>query len=126
MLVGSDPSAHCNGSATSQIVTVSVAMLNITRWGGLLTWVRSVHCAAALTAAIHTVGIAPSANNDQKFTRCASERFDAPLPSGSSILIAEVMMVSPSKAMNNRQSFVLNAPTETARLTAPIADTAAT
>ena len=67
-LVGSAPRAQSSGSAASHTVTVRLAILNSTRCSGFAESVRSVHCAVALTAAMHTVGAGPSASRAQKFT----------------------------------------------------------
>src|SRR6266542_6792484 len=78
------------GTPTSHTASVSDAMLKSTRWGGLRTPTRSVHCPHALTVAMHVASAGPSARSAQQLTACASDRFEWPHPSGSSIFAADV------------------------------------
>ncbi len=65
-------------------------MLKTTRWGGLGSPTRSVHCAQALTAPMQIASAGPSAKSAQKLTACESYRFEWLRPRGSSIFIAEI------------------------------------
>src|SRR5262245_27229675 len=56
----------------TETVNASDAILKMIRCAGLRALARSVHCAHALTVAMHTAGAGPSANSAQKFTACES------------------------------------------------------
>src|ERR1700722_14295599 len=70
------PSIIPTGRPAKATVTISDETLNTTRCSGFRPVALSVHCANALAVAMRTVGAGPSANNDQKFTACESDRFD--------------------------------------------------
>ena len=91
---------RASGKPATETVTVSEAMLNTTRCGGLREPARSVHWAHALAAAINAVGAGPSENSAQKLTACDSDRFDWLRPSGSSIFAAEAATARPSSMAN--------------------------
>src|SRR5262245_41178264 len=116
------------GTPAHATVTVRDAMLKTTRWSGLrpIERTRSVHCAHALTVAMHTVGPAPRANSDQKFTACDSERFDRLRPSGRSIFTADVATASPSSATKRTGSGRRKSERATAKQATPAATTAVT
>src|SRR5262249_20307213 len=107
-------------------VRVSEAMLNMVRWTGLRPFARSVHCAQALTVAMHTVGAGPSENSAQKFTACDSERFDWLRPSGRTIFAVDVAIASASNTTKSTGCGSCRRETATAKHTTPAARTAAT
>src|SRR6185503_8226921 len=121
-----EPPNQINGSPARATVTVSDAMLKTVRCIGLRPPVRRVHCAQALMAAMQTALAGPSANSDQKFTACDSERFDWLRPSGSSIFAADVTTPRTSSVANSNVSWRRRWSAATVRHAAPPATTAAT
>src|ERR1019366_4131601 len=84
----SPPSSMPIGRLAMATVIVSDATLNTTRCTGFRPVALSVHWAHAPAAAMRTLGAGPSANRDQKFTACESDRFDWLRPSGRAIFAA--------------------------------------
>jgi hypothetical protein len=76
MLSISDPMINTSGSAATDTVTVSDAMLNRMRWSGLRPPAPNVHCAQALTVAMHVASPGPRANSAQKLTAWESDSVD--------------------------------------------------
>src|SRR5713101_2195178 len=126
MLEASVPMIRPSGRPATDTVTVSDAMLNTTRCGGLRSPARRVHWAHALTAAMHVVSAGPSANSAQKFTACESDRFDWLRPSGSSIFAVDVATARPSSTANRPGCSRCRCSAADARQPAPATTTATT
>ena len=114
------------GNPAHATVAVSDAMLKTTRCSGLRPPARIVHCAHALAVAMTTVAAGPSANSDQKFTACDSERVDSLRPSGRSIFAADVATPIASSTVNSTGCVSGSCIAATARQPAPAATTTAT